>query len=74
MVFLTPDDRLTALKVEFSLPSSSYATMALREVTKLDTSAHYQTSLNNPSDDPLSKEKDQDNYHEDDSDEVAIEQ
>ncbi|KAI0238771.1 TRUD domain-containing protein [Lamellibrachia satsuma] len=40
------EGKFRALKLEFSLPPSSYATMAIREVLKCDTSAAHQTSLN----------------------------
>ena len=36
---------LKGLKVEFSLPPSSYATMVIRELTRMDTSSAYQASL-----------------------------
>ncbi|CAG08629.1 unnamed protein product, partial [Tetraodon nigroviridis] len=40
------DGKYRALRMEFSLPPSSYATMAIREVLKLDTSIKKQTQLN----------------------------
>ncbi|XP_062611558.1 pseudouridylate synthase 7 homolog [Saccostrea cucullata] len=41
-----PDGISNALKIEMSLPQSCYATMALREVLKIDTSAAFQSTLN----------------------------
>ncbi|XP_015249019.1 PREDICTED: pseudouridylate synthase 7 homolog isoform X1 [Cyprinodon variegatus] len=40
------EGKYRALKMEFSLPPSTYATMAIREVLKLDTSIKKQTQLN----------------------------
>ena len=37
--------KFVALQISLQLGTAAYATMALREVTKTETSSHYQTSL-----------------------------
>lgn len=48
-----PNGRFLALQIKLQLGTASYATMALREVTKVDTSSHIQTSLTEASEDQL---------------------
>ena len=45
------DGRFTALQVRLTLGTAAYATMALREVTKTETSAHFQSGLTLASED-----------------------
>ncbi|KZT16844.1 tRNA pseudouridine synthase D, partial [Neolentinus lepideus HHB14362 ss-1] len=45
------DGRFTALQVKLTLGTAAYATMALREVTRTETSSHYQTALTAASED-----------------------
>ena len=45
------DGKFAALQVELHLGSAVYATMALREVTKMETSSHYQSVLTQAAED-----------------------
>ena len=45
------DGKFMALQVQLTLGTASYATMALREITKADTSSHYQMALTIASED-----------------------
>jgi tRNA pseudouridine13 synthase len=45
------DGRFMAVQVRLQLGTAAYATMALREVTKTETSSHFQTTLTQASED-----------------------
>ncbi|CAA7259859.1 unnamed protein product [Cyclocybe aegerita] len=45
------DGKFMALQINLTLGTAAYATMALREITKTDTSAHVQTSLTQQAED-----------------------
>lgn len=49
--------RFMALQIKLQLGTAAYATMALREVTKTETSSHYQSALTLGSDDQKFKGK-----------------
>lgn len=49
--------KFLALQINLQLGTAAYATMALREVTKAETSSHYQTALTMNSDDQKFKGK-----------------
>ncbi|KAF8897636.1 pseudouridine synthase [Infundibulicybe gibba] len=42
---IVEDGKFMALQINITLGTASYATMALREITKTETSSHFQTSL-----------------------------
>ncbi|KAL5487840.1 PUS7 [Sanghuangporus weigelae] len=48
---LDENGKFVALQINLQLSSAAYATMALREITKTETSSHYQTSLTFASED-----------------------
>lgn len=45
------DGKFMALQIRLSLGTAAYATMALREVTKAETSSYYQSALTRASED-----------------------
>ncbi|KAG8742340.1 hypothetical protein FRC10_001621 [Ceratobasidium sp. 414] len=47
------DGKFLALQIKLTLGTSAYATMALREVTKTETSSHHQTNLTLASEDQV---------------------
>jgi tRNA pseudouridine13 synthase len=52
------DGKFVALQIRLTLGTAAYATMALREVTKTETSSHYQTMLTQASEDQAYKGSD----------------
>ncbi|KAI9448168.1 tRNA pseudouridine synthase D [Lactarius indigo] len=58
----TPDGRFLALQIQLILGTAAYATMALREVTKTNTSSHFQSGLTQVSEDQRFKGHRHDDY------------
>lgn len=50
---INEEGKFLALQIKMTLGTAAYATMALREITKTDTSSHHQASLTQVSDDQL---------------------
>lgn len=48
---INQDGMFLALQIQLTLGTAAYATMALREVTKTETSSHFQTGLTQASED-----------------------
>ncbi|KAJ7638956.1 pseudouridine synthase [Roridomyces roridus] len=48
---ISEEGKFMALQIHLSLGTAAYATMALREITKTETSSHFQTSLTNAAED-----------------------
>lgn len=48
---IVEDGMFMALQIKITLGTAAYATMALREITKTETSSHYQTNLTNAAED-----------------------
>jgi tRNA pseudouridine13 synthase len=69
----TPDGRFVALQVRLQLGTAAYATMALREVTKTETSSHYQSGLTQASEDQKFKGGVEDEEVEGEVEEGAVE-
>ena len=56
--------KFTALQIRLQLGTAAYATMALREVTKTETSSHYQSALTQAADDQKYKAGNEENTTE----------
>lgn len=48
---ISEDGRFMALQINLALGTAAYATMALREITKTETSSHFQSSLTSAAED-----------------------
>lgn len=64
------DGRFMALQIQLTLGTASYATMALREITKTDTSSHYQMNLTVSSEDQQYRGSEQTGVVEDEDEEM----